>query len=68
MFLPKRDEVTGDWGKLHNEELCNLYNSNDQVEENEMCRSCSTKGERNAYKILVGNPEGKRPLGRPSCR
>jgi hypothetical protein len=34
-----------------------------------MCRACSTNGEkRNAYKILVGKPEGKRPLGRPSRR
>jgi hypothetical protein len=31
-----------------------------------MCRTCSTNGEnRNAYRILVGKPEGKRPLGRP---
>jgi hypothetical protein len=34
-----------------------------------MGRACSTNGEkRNAYRILVGNPEGKRPLGRPRCR
>jgi hypothetical protein len=34
-----------------------------------MGRACSTNGEkRNAYRILVGKPEGKRPLGRPSCR
>jgi hypothetical protein len=34
-----------------------------------MARECSTNGEkRNAYRILVGNPEGKRPLGRPRCR
>jgi hypothetical protein len=38
----------------------------DQVKEDEMGRACSTKGEeKNAYRILVGNPEGKRPLGRP---
>jgi hypothetical protein len=42
------------------------YNQNDQVKEDEMGRACSTKGaKRNAYRILVGNPEGKRPLGRP---
>jgi hypothetical protein len=34
-----------------------------------MGRECSTNGEkRNAYKVLVGKPEGKRPLGRPGCR
>jgi hypothetical protein len=48
IFGPKRDEVTGD-----------------QVKEDEMSRSCSTNGEkRNAYRILVGKPERKRPLGR----
>jgi hypothetical protein len=73
---PKRDEVTGGWRKLHNEELQNLYSSpkynyeyNDQVKENEMGRACSTNGEkRNAYRILVGKREGKRPLGRPRRR
>jgi hypothetical protein len=39
----------------------------DQVKEDEMGRACSTNGEkRNAYRILVGKPEGKRPLGRPN--
>jgi hypothetical protein len=38
---------------------------NDQVKEDEIGRACSTNGEkRNAYRILVGNPEGKIPLGR----
>jgi hypothetical protein len=37
--------------------------------ENEMGRACSTNGEkRNAYRLLVGKPEGKRPLGRPRHR
>jgi hypothetical protein len=60
---------------LHNEELHNLYCSssiirNDQVKEDEMDRACSTNGgeEGNAYSILVGQPEGKRPLGRLRCR
>jgi hypothetical protein len=46
------------------------YNWNDQVKEDEMGRfSCSTNGEtRNAYRILVGKPEGKGPLGRPRRR
>jgi hypothetical protein len=75
IFGPKRDEVTGDWRKLHNEGLHNLYSSpniityNDQVKEDEMGRACSTNGENwNAYRILVGKPEGKRPLGRPRRR
>jgi hypothetical protein len=42
------------------------YNQNEQVKENEMTRACSTNGEeRHAHRILVGKPEGKRPLGRP---
>jgi hypothetical protein len=43
--------------------------ANDQDKEDEMVRACSTNGEkRNAYRILVGKPEGKRPLGRPRHR
>jgi hypothetical protein len=45
IFGPKRDEVTGGWIKLHNEEQLGLfakYNYNDQVNENEMGRACST--------------------------
>jgi hypothetical protein len=39
------------------------------IKEDEMGRACSTNGEkRNAYRILVGKPEGKRPLGRPRRR
>jgi hypothetical protein len=71
IFGPKRDEVTGGWRKLYNEEFHNLYSSpsiikNVQDKEDEMGRACSTNGEkRNAYRILVGKPERKRPLGRP---
>jgi hypothetical protein len=44
-------------------------NYNDQFKEDEMDRACSTNGEkRNAYRILVGKPEGKRPLGSPRRR
>jgi hypothetical protein len=66
--------VKGGWRKLHNEELHNLHSSpniikNDQVKKDEMGRACSTNGtKRNAYRILVGKPEGRRPLGRPRCR
>ncbi|PNF40039.1 hypothetical protein B7P43_G11623 [Cryptotermes secundus] len=60
IFGPKRDEVTGSWRKLYNEELHNLYASVGHV---------ARMGEtRNAYRILVGKPEGKRPLGRPRSR
>jgi hypothetical protein len=42
---------------------------NYQVKEDEMGRGCSTNGaKRNVYRILVGTPEGNRPLGRPRCK
>jgi hypothetical protein len=45
------------------------YKLNDQVKENEMGRACSANGaKRNAYRIFVGKPEGKGPLGRPRHR
>jgi hypothetical protein len=66
IFGPKRDEVTGEWRKLHNEELHNLYSSPDtirQVKANKVGGACSTHGRgEKMYKVLVGNPEGKRPL------
>jgi hypothetical protein len=46
-----------------------LYNSNNQVKKDEIGGECSTNGEkRNAYRTLVGKPEGKRPQGRPRRR
>jgi hypothetical protein len=66
--------VTGDWRKLHNEELQNLYSSTNIIrikvkEEDEMGKACSTNGgKRNTYRILVEKPEGKRPLGRTRRR
>jgi hypothetical protein len=74
IFGPKRDVVTGDWRKLHNEELHNLYSSPSIIR---MIKSGRMRwaghvaqiGEKmNAYRILVGKPEGKRPLGRPTHR
>jgi hypothetical protein len=72
IFGPRRDEVTGEWRKLHNEELNDLftqYCSGDKIENNEMGRACSTYGEgRGLYRDLVGKPERNRPLGRPRLR
>jgi hypothetical protein len=71
---PKRDEVTGGWRKLHNVELHNLYSSQSKIRmiksrRMRWARNVARMGEkRDAYRILVGKPEGKRPLGRPRCR
>jgi hypothetical protein len=53
IFVPKRDEVTGGWRGLHNEELRDAGHVARMWEK------------RNAYRLLVGKPEGKGPLGRP---
>jgi hypothetical protein len=59
----KRDEVTGQWRKLHNEELNDLYSSPIIV------RVIALMDEgRGVYSVLVGKPEGKRPLGIPRRR
>jgi hypothetical protein len=74
IFGPKRDEVTGEWRKLHSEELRNCYSSPDiirQVKSRRMrwAGHVARMGEeRKVYKVLVGNPEGKRPPGRPRGR
>jgi hypothetical protein len=74
IFGPKGDEVTGGWRKLHNEELHNLYSSPSIIRVIKSRRMrwaghAAQMGERrNAYRILVGKPEGKRPLGRPRRR
>jgi hypothetical protein len=63
IFGPKRDEVTGGWRNLHNEELHNLYSSPSIIRMIESRRMrwaghVARMGEkRNAYRILVGNPE-----------
>jgi hypothetical protein len=74
IFGPKRDEVTGEWRKLHNEELRDLYSSSSMIRIIKSRRMrwaghVARMGEkRNAYRTLVGKLEGKRPLGRPRRR
>jgi hypothetical protein len=65
------DEVTGEWRKLHNEELSDLYSSPSIIRIMKARRMrwaghVARMGEkRNVYRLLVGKPEGRRPLGRP---
>jgi hypothetical protein len=74
IFGSKRDRVTGGWRKLHNEELHNLYYSPSIIRIIKSRRlrwagHVARMGEkRNAYRLLVGKPEGKSPLGRPRRR
>jgi hypothetical protein len=69
-----REGVTGGWRKLHNEELHNLYSSPSIIRIIKSRRMrwaghVTRMGEkRNVYRLLVGKPEGKRPLGRPRRR
>ena len=73
-FRPKRDEVTGEWRKLRNEELRDLYflpNIVRVVKSRRMrwAVHVARMGQgRGVYGVLVGKPEGKRPLGRPGHR
>src|SRR5215831_10162697 len=74
VFGPKRDEVTGEWRKLHNEELKDLYPSPSivQVVKSRRMRWAGHVArmgeERGVHRVLVGKPEGKRPVGRPRRR
>jgi hypothetical protein len=74
IFGPKRDEVTGEWRKLHNEELRDLYSSPNIIRMIKSRRMrlarhvARIEEKRNAYRLLVRKPEGKRPLGRPRRR
>jgi hypothetical protein len=74
IFRPKRDGVTGGWRKLYNEELHNLYSSQSIISIIKSRRMrwaghVARMGEKgNVYRLLVGKPEEKRPLGRPRRR
>jgi hypothetical protein len=71
IFGLKRDKVTGEWRKLHNEELHELYSSPSIIRIMKAARTrwaehVARMGEKsNVYRLLVGKPEGRRPLGRP---
>ena len=71
VFGPKRDEVTGEWRKLHNEELMYLYSLPNIVRVVKSRRmrwaghvACMGEG-RGVHKVLVGKPEGKSHCGDP---
>jgi hypothetical protein len=74
IFGPKRDEVIGEWRKLHNDELHDLYSSPSIIRIIKLKRIRRTehvarlREKINANRLLVGEPEGKTPLGRPRRR
>jgi hypothetical protein len=73
-FGPKRDGVTGEWRRLHNEELYALYTTPKIIRASKSRRMrwaghVARMGEgRGAYRVLVGRPDRRRPLGRPRRR
>jgi hypothetical protein len=74
IFGPKRDGVTGGWSKLHNEGLHSLCASPSIIRiintrKMKWAGHVARMGEkRNVYRLLVGKPEGRRPIGRPRRR
>ena len=74
IFGPRKDEVTGEWRRLHNEELNDLYCSPNILRVIKWRRMrwaghvARMGEERGVYRVLVGKLEGKRPLGRPRRR
>ena len=74
IYGPRRDEVTGEWRRLHNEEINDLYISPNIVRVIKSRRMrwaghvARMGEERGVYRVFVGKPEGKRPMGRPRRR
>jgi len=74
IFVPRSDEVAGEWRRLHDEELNDLYSSPNIVRVITSRRMrwvghvARMGEEREVYRVLVGKPEGRRPLGRPRRR
>ena len=74
IFGLKRDKITGNWRKLHNEELNDLYSLPIIVRvikprRTKLAGHLARMGERKVvYRVPVGKPEGKRPLGRATRR
>jgi len=74
IFGPKRDDAPGEWRKPRNEELNNLHSSPNIILVTKSRRmrwaghvACMGGGDRGVYRVFVGKPKGKRPLGRPRC-
>jgi hypothetical protein len=74
VLQPKRDEVTGEWRKLHSEELNDLYSLPKIVQVVKLRRMrwaghvAAMGKRRGVHRVFVGKPEGKRPLGKPRRR
>jgi hypothetical protein len=74
IFGPERDEATGEWRRLHNEELNDMYSSPNIIQVIKYRRMrwagnvARMREKRGAYRILVGRPEGRRLLARPRSR
>ena len=70
IFRPRKDEVTGEWRRMHNEELNDLYSSPNikSIRMRWVGHVAHMGEERGVNRVLVGKPEGKRPLGRPRRR
>jgi hypothetical protein len=74
IFGPKRDEATGEWRRLNNEKLYDMYSTRNIIRVIKSRRMrwaahvACMREKRGAYRILVGRPQGRRPLARPRCR